>query len=357
MKRKALIVTVDDDVMTTIEDTLDSLGHEFDRARSKREAFRLATINQYAYVLLDIEIPANRRQARPERVHGYHLLEELHSAGVSNETLVIIMDGQTQCLDYVPDYLKKGAEGFAGKNPTDSHRLAKVIRRILKSPRRHQHSGSRPMPFRGGKLSIHSDRAELLGIRIMTDSGYGHSLRILRLLARRRKGRFVAMSLAELVEAGRMDSQSTVTGSIRKLRQNCSDRLRKALNLDCGKEDVLIRDEQGYQLAPWIDVEFVDEEEVEPDVTARVTADVTGDTPDVPAVVPELSLNNRQRWALTRIRQGIQLQRCMIEAQFNVSDRTAKRDLLELRQAGLITWVRAGSTGHYRLAVPPEPAA
>ncbi|MHC4879360.1 MAG: response regulator, partial [Planctomycetota bacterium] len=117
MTRKALIVTIDENVTGTIEDTLDSLGHSFDRAYSKREALKLAAESEYAYILIDIEIPANRKGARPERVHGYHLLESLNSQGVCKTSPVVIMDGESHCLDYVFDYIRKGAVRFAGKNP------------------------------------------------------------------------------------------------------------------------------------------------------------------------------------------------------------------------------------------------
>ncbi|MHC4876214.1 MAG: response regulator, partial [Planctomycetota bacterium] len=117
MTRKALIVTIDENVMGIIEDTLDSLGHSFDRAHSKREALKLAAESEYAYILIDIEIPANRKGARPERVHGYHLLESLNFQGVCKTSPVVIMDGESHCLDYVFDYIRKGAVRFAGKNP------------------------------------------------------------------------------------------------------------------------------------------------------------------------------------------------------------------------------------------------
>jgi DNA-binding response OmpR family regulator len=340
MNRKALIVTNDDEAMDVIDDTLDSLGHCFDRARSKQQAARLATADTYDYILIDIELPAKRQDAKPDRVHGYHLLEELHQQKVCDSTLVIIMDGQAQCLDYVVDYTKKGAAAFAGKSPTDSHRLAKVIRRVLKSGRPRQRTGRQSRPFRGGPLTLSPDRAELFGVQIMTDLGYGHSLRILRALAGRNRDRYIPRGLSELMEMTGIDSQNTVTGCIRKLRQNCSERLARELNLEYGHDGLIVRNDQGYQLASWIDIEF--DESSAADVTADVTV---------------LSLNKRQTWALQEIEKGRRLQRCMIEFEFDVSDRTAKRDLLELRQRGLIVWVRDGGNGFYQLAESSERVA
>lgn len=371
MTRKALIVTIDDVVMGTIEDTLDSLGHSFDRAHSQREAIKFAAANQYAYILIDIEMPANRKGARPERVHGYHLLETLNKKKVCESTPIIIMDGDAHCLDYVFDYIRKGAVRFAGKNPTDSRRLARAVRETLKDwsrRTRRQSAGDQPTVFRGGELAIYPDRAELLGVRIMTDRGDGHSLRILRALARRRGPHLVCLALSELMADTAICSQGSVTGCIRKLRRNCCERLLRDRNILCGLDDVIIRNEQGYQFAPSITVRIVDDRLADDrrtaetgsdtaDVTAIVPAGVTGDISDVPAVGTALSLNERQQWALSEIGQGVRLKRSMLEARFDVSDRTAKRDLLELRRAGFIAWVREGSTGFYRLAESAEVAA
>jgi hypothetical protein len=163
-------------------------------------------------------------------------------------------------------------------------------------------------------------------------------------------------------------SQGSVTGCIRKLRRNCSEWLLRDRNVLCGVDDVIIRNEQGYQFARWITVRIGDEKPDSRngtaenssdtvDGTADVTANVTGDISNVPAVVTELALNDRQQWALSEIGRGVPLQRSMLEIAFDVSDRTAKRDLLELRQVGLIAWVREGSTGFYQLAESTEAAA
>jgi CheY-like chemotaxis protein/DNA-binding transcriptional ArsR family regulator len=343
--------------MATIEDTLDSLGHSFDRAHSQREAIKFATANQYAYILIDIEMPANRKGARPERVHGYHLLETLNSKNVCESTPIIIMDGDAHCLDYVFDYIRKGAVRFAGKAPTDSRRLARAVRETLKEwTRRTRHSSSsgRPAAFCDGELVIYPDRAELLGVRIISNSGPACGLRLLRALADRNKRRCPSMAATDLMSETGIDSQNTVTGSIRTLRDNCIHRLQRELGVQCGKQDIIAHSEQGYRFASWIEVRVAGEDV--PDVTAD-TNDDAADALGALDIVTERPLNDRQQWALAEIERGVPFQRTMLEARFDVSDRTAKRDLLELRQAGLIAWVRDGSTGFYRLAESVETAA
>ncbi|MHC4880191.1 MAG: hypothetical protein ACYTGL_27390, partial [Planctomycetota bacterium] len=179
---------------------------------------------------------------------------------------------------------------------------------------------------------------------------------------------FVRLALTELMAKTEICSQGSVTGCIRKLRRNCSERLLRDLNVLCGLDDVIIRNEQGYQFARWITVRIDDKKSDSRNVTAESSSDtvggtadgpanVTGDISDVPAAIAGLALNDRQQWAFAEINRGVPLKRSMVESQFDVSGRTAKRDLLELRQAGLIAWVRAGSTGFYQLAESAEAAA
>ena len=61
-------------------------------------------------------------------------------------------------------------------------------------------------------------------------------------------------------------------------------------------------------------------------------------------------LNQRQEWILEQLEQGVAVQRVMVEDQFGVGDKTAKRDLSELVQLELIEYQRQGRDGYYRLA-------
>ena len=276
----------------------------------------------------------------------------------------MIMDGQVACLNYVADYLKKGAQGFAAKNPTDSHLLAKAIRGTLGNSGNVKETSIAAGAFSGGMLKIYHDRAELLGIRVMTDTGYGRTLKVLRTLSVLRNDRYIAMSLSELAEAAGFESQNSLTGCIRRFRNNCSERLQRSHQVVCGRDDVLLRNEQGYQLASWIKVQIMDGGNCTANGTTRDTgakqngtAIGIGAKTDGTAVDVDLSLNDRQRWVLSEIENGERLQRSMLEEHFEVSPRTAKRDLTQLRDRNLIVWVRDGSGGYYRTDSSPESAA
>jgi len=65
-----------------------------------------------------------------------------------------------------------------------------------------------------------------------------------------------------------------------------------------------------------------------------------------------MELNQRQRWILEQLEECVLLQRFMVEQQFGIGEKTAKRDLSELVQLGQIKYERQGRDGCYRLTRP-----
>ena len=59
--------------------------------------------------------------------------------------------------------------------------------------------------------------------------------------------------------------------------------------------------------------------------------------------------NERQRWALAQMRSGGEVRKADIVAKFGCSSKTAERDLRDLRRRGLIEFVGAPKTGHWRV--------
>jgi len=62
-----------------------------------------------------------------------------------------------------------------------------------------------------------------------------------------------------------------------------------------------------------------------------------------------LKLNDKHRWVLACLAKNGTLTRRQVEQEFNISDRTAKRVLGELSDAGLIEFDRTTHPGFYRL--------
>jgi len=85
----------------------------------------------------------------------------------------------------------------------------------------------------------------------------------------------------------------------------------------------------------------------EPALRVRVS-DVINIVADI-AAGPDL--NPRQEWILEQLKQGTEIQRVTVERQFGVGEKTAKRDLSELVEWGLIEYMRRGRKGSYRALV------
>jgi hypothetical protein len=200
-------------------------------------------------------------------------------------------------------------------------------------------------------------------VKIIIDMGAGQSLMLLRELCQRdRQGRFVrlsAESLAASIDA--LGGVGTVTGCVRAIRRNVINRLGKHYHVACRADDLIRSDEQGYYLREWItfrDASAAAHKHVSPgrdslalpgrssDEGEACAADATG---VVASEAGRANLNERQAWILAQLRRGLQLRRTDFEWQFKVHARTAKRDLAELNQRGLIAFVGEGRDGNYVL--------
>ena len=73
---------------------------------------------------------------------------------------------------------------------------------------------------------------------------------------------------------------------------------------------------------------------------------VESETADVPVNVP---VNNRQKWFLNQTSKGSRVSSSELAAQWNISQKTAKRDIADLKQKGLIEFFGAPKNGYYRL--------
>jgi predicted HTH transcriptional regulator len=77
---------------------------------------------------------------------------------------------------------------------------------------------------------------------------------------------------------------------------------------------------------------------------------VENGTLDVPIIVPvSVPVNDRQKWFLKQTGKGIRISSSDLAAKWNVSQKTAKRDIADLKQKGLVEFLGAPRNGHYRL--------
>jgi len=193
----------------------------------------------------------------------------------------------------------------------------------------------KPAPFSGGELVFHRSHVQLCGVMIITDAGFGQSMKLLEELRKKLPdGQFMPRRGEDLAAAVDADNGiSTITSCMFHLRRNITARLLERRNIRCEKFDVIDHNEQGYFLRNWITVR---------------SAEVEDADGDQPASSANADLNSRQRWVLGQLSQGVRLRRSMLDKQFSISPKTAKRDLKELVSQGLIQYVRRPSPGYYR---------
>jgi hypothetical protein len=340
--------------------------------------------------LLDVDIPACPKGGSRGTGGGLHFLNTIcppHGRDGPAVTVLIPADancglGTDQVVDLAARLMRKGAAGKR-RRARGGLRADKGAKTVLAAgnavatpaPSAAPPEQAAPVPFQGGEMVFYSDRVELCGVKIVGDTGTGQSRMILDLLKRKRDAaRYVYMSgeaLARSIGAG--GGIGVVTGCIRTIRRNATERLMEILGVCVGNEDVIINDGvHGYCLKEWIRVRDAvgtvsaspsagrdadadgdtdaepDRDTGEPDEGAR---DTDGREPDADRPAPDTDAGGERRrqriLELLRVNQGLQAP--TIATRVRCSLATAKREMAALRKAGVVEFVGHARTGHYRL--------
>lgn len=357
MKNRALVIEDDDRLMASIEDVLFSMGHDHDWVTNQHDARIKLAERDYSYVLLDLQIPAKPNRGGADIQFGCNLVRDIqHIKGRDRLPVIVMTSFSSDCLDLTTELQANGANEFIAKPfPSKGRTLASVVEKVLSgrvasnSTATEENGVEQPTSqrFSGGELVFHPSHAELLGVTIIQHKGFGQGLAILKELSRKDSdGRFVRLSGEELAAAIEAPGGvGTVTSCVQMTRQNIMNRLAK-VGITVDRDEVIDHDQQGYFLRDWI----VAREECNDENPHDVPANVPSGTNPVPANVPALvPLNSRQRWVVDQLNRGVELQRTTVERQFDIGEKTAKRDLAELVQRGIIEFVRNGRGGCYRL--------
>ena len=94
-----------------------------------------------------------------------------------------------------------------------------------------------------------------------------------------------------------------------------------------------------------------DEEQNVPDEEQNVPDHVPVNGRNVPDRVPNVpDLNDRQQWVMSLIKKGSEVRANMVVTQFGCSQKTAKRDLSNMKDQHLVRFVGSPRTGHYILS-------
>jgi len=382
VKLRAMLIDDDADIRRVAVEVVESFGHECDEAASQEEAWQRLSQSNYDYVLLDLQIPTRVNGGFARVENGQNLLRQMKQNNLMQRIPVIVLtshgsDGPTLAVKL----MRMGAKHFVNK-PFEHGELDNAIQEVVAEhyPKKGDEQPERPEPrrFDGGHMAFYEDRVELCGVVIRRNDGRGHAWQVLqRLREKKPDGRFVAYGSSQLArELGGIDQNAAIQ-CVNDLRDRISDVLLKELNVACDKQDVIMSGDQGYRLNPSIQVEHhsvpippagaigpgdnvggvTGDKRLVTGVTCPVTGVTNAVTPGTAATVrtavDESDLNERQRWVLRKLGSGQQLRRTDIEKEFGCADRTAKRDLRELVEKGLIEYVHeTPSSGYYRFTRP-----
>jgi len=360
---RQLVVEDDLEIQEEIEDVLGLLDHDYDWAGSQQEARELIERNAYHYVLADLEIPARPGRGFAKIEYGKRLIEQVQQIKGRGTIPVIVMTGHPQHgLNLARQLQSSGVMDFVSKpfgDGTSGKSLPQAIQGVLEQHRKTFPPGvlpgDPPRPFRGGILAFYPDCIELERKTILERGGPGHGWAVMQTLRTPRhdgrRSRLSAPKLAKAVDPSGQTSDGAINSCIHTLRSSISGTMLAEANLTVGRDDVIANKGRGYHLADWIIIEEHDE----CPQTARGQDTLQGPCgdirPDVPASGDDAPLTDRQRWVLDRLRAGAALTRNMVEAEFKIGSKQAKRMLTPLVKRGLIEFVRRPWPGHYVLRI------
>lgn len=141
MKCRALVVEDDPAIVMLATDALVSMGHEFDIAASQQEALRYLDRQQYSYILLDIEIPAQIHNSVARIQNTENMLESIVEGCEKSAPPIILLsdyavnglDGTIKVMRLAMALARRGAMDIIGKPfPTAGRTLDRVVKKALR---------------------------------------------------------------------------------------------------------------------------------------------------------------------------------------------------------------------------------
>ena len=367
----ALVVDDDPGILEDVRDRLEALGHTCDCVTCLQCAREHLAKNTYSYILLDLQIPV--RYGRKSRIpNGQSLLRETRSMkGYEDIPIIVMTTHGHDSPDLAVEVLRgNGAIDYVKKPFSDSgHTLEKAIHDAMAASGRSRPGAAKrsgaakqdpPQPFECGEMVFSEDRVELCEVKICGGPECGMIRRILDELRQvNTRGAFVAYSGTELAKRVKCPAgQNGVAGAVREFRKKTADLLLEEANVQCGPRDIIQSGGRGYRFTEKITVRDADDPvngagDPANDPDDRVNDPVNGrhDPVNGPVGDPvsDGDFSERQQWALGQMRAGNPVRVGDIADEHKCSKVTAKRDLTDLRQRGLIEFEGPPKTGHWRL--------
>lgn len=372
MTLRALIIDDDPHIADVVSDIVSSLGHASDAVGCQDDARRKLATATYDYFVLDLEIPVRAERSVPRLQNGLNLLSELVAARLG--PVIVVTGFGNNGPDQGVECVKLGAADYVAKpfkreGKTLDGAIMEALRksgRLAATPAVRS-SANPPRPFAGGEIQLLKKRLVVCGVEVPITQ---HMHRILTVLSEKNAaGKYAAYSGDELAEHDGVRcnrGQNGISETIHLLRKRISAAVLRDAHIEVGDQDIIRSKGLGYRISDAVTVvvgarrpalvaaggnENVPDD---PDQSGHVPDDdpvngrnVPDRDPDVPVNVPDLS--DRQQWIMSTLYKGTEVRMGMVVEQFRCSEKTAKRDLSELKERRLIRFVGSPRTGHYRL--------
>jgi DNA-binding response OmpR family regulator len=365
MTLRALIIDDDPHIVEVVSDIVTSLAHEHDSACCQDEVRQRLATQSYDYFVLDLEIPVRAERSLARLQNGLNLLSELVSMRIG--PVIVVTGYGNNGPDQGVECVKLGAADYVAKpfhreGKTLDGAISEALRRAgrLTATPRNRKPAAPPRPFEGGELQLLKNRMVICGVEVPITPLMHRVLSVLN--EKRGNGRYAAFCGDELAEHDGvrcLRGQNGISEAIHALRRRITSKVLEEANIEVGDQDVIRSRREGYRINERVTVV------VGARPVAGIAAGCDGHVPDqvtnvpdrvpvnwhrdpnVPDDVPDL--NARQRWVLSQIRKGTEVRVNMVVTQFGCSQKTAKRDLSDLKDQRLVRFVGSPRTGHYRL--------
>jgi DNA-binding response OmpR family regulator len=386
MTLRALIIDDDPRIADAVSDIVASLGHTSDSVGCQDDARqRLATTN-YDYFILDLEIPVRAERSVPRLQNGLNLLSELAAARLG--PVIVVTGYGNNGPDQGVECVKLGAADYLAKpfNMEGKTLDGAILEALRKSGRLPAAAIVRqptipPRAFAGGEIQLLKKRLVVCGVEVPNTPLMHHILAVLS--EKNAAGKYAAFSGDELAEHDGVRcyrGQNGVSDAIHQLRKRISTRVLEEANVVVGDLHIIRSKGLGYRISESVTVisgarhpvlvlagghttapddpdrnwNVPDEEQNVPDHVPVNGRNVPDRVPDDPVNVPDGAvdvpdLSDRQRWIMSLIRKGTEVRIGMVVEHFHCSEKTAKRDLADLKELGLVRFVGSPRTGHYVL--------